>query len=242
VSTDEPASVLAPPASGELSAVREQARAGSWTAALRLAAAALADDDEHLAVYLAARAVEAAGVDRAALGAAAGVLAGRGMWAEVIELAGPRWRAGTHGHAAGLHLLSAHLRMQHVEEPHLVAGIERAFHLGAGAEARDDPLRPDRPDPRVREIVDRFAGIGLMWLALEKQGWTGAYGNDIDPKKLAMYEGQFGAGFDLRDIHDVAPAERRFMHPRDARRTGGCTTGARANRLYQCTRQLDAVE
>ena len=42
--------------------------------------------------------------------------------------------------------------------------------------------------------------------------------------------------------YDFAPAGRRFMHPRDARRTGGRTTGARANRLYQCTRQLDAVE
>src|SRR4029079_4769138 len=39
--------------------------------------------------------------------------------------------------------------------------------------------------------------------ALENQGWTGVYANDIDPKKLAMYRAHFGSDFDLQDIHDL---------------------------------------
>ena len=59
----------------------------------------------------------------------------------------------------------------------------------------------------AKRFAEFFAGIGLMRCALEKQGWTAAYGNDIDPKKLAMYEAHFGAGFDLRDIHELTPDE-----------------------------------
>jgi DNA (cytosine-5)-methyltransferase 1 len=54
-----------------------------------------------------------------------------------------------------------------------------------------------------KTFAEFFAGIGLMRCALERHGWTAAYSNDIDPKKLAMYRAHFGAGFDLRDIHDL---------------------------------------
>jgi DNA (cytosine-5)-methyltransferase 1 len=54
-----------------------------------------------------------------------------------------------------------------------------------------------------KTFAEFFAGIGLMRCALEKHGWTAAYGNDIDSKKLDMYRSHFGAGFDLRDIHAV---------------------------------------
>ena len=54
-----------------------------------------------------------------------------------------------------------------------------------------------------KTFAEFFAGIGLMRCALE-HGWTAAYSNDIDPKKLDMYRAHFGAGFDLRDIHDVS--------------------------------------
>src|SRR5579864_4142331 len=54
-----------------------------------------------------------------------------------------------------------------------------------------------------KTFAEFFAGIGLMRCALEKHGWTAAYSNDIDPKKLDMYRAHFGAGFDLRDIHHV---------------------------------------
>src|SRR5438067_2175502 len=60
--------------------------------------------------------------------------------------------------------------------------------------ARPDPFAP------AKTFAEFFAGIGLMRCALEKQGWTAAYANDIDPKKLDMYRAHFGAEFDLRDI------------------------------------------
>jgi DNA (cytosine-5)-methyltransferase 1 len=70
-------------------------------------------------------------------------------------------------------------------------------------------VRVDRKSPRAfpgKTFAEFFAGIGLMRCALEKHGWTAAYANDIDPKKLDMYRAHFGAGFDLQDIHDVGPS------------------------------------
>jgi DNA (cytosine-5)-methyltransferase 1 len=54
-----------------------------------------------------------------------------------------------------------------------------------------------------KTFAEFFAGIGLMRCALEKHGWTAAYANDIDPKKLEMYRAHFGDGFPVRDIHEV---------------------------------------
>lgn len=54
-----------------------------------------------------------------------------------------------------------------------------------------------------KTFAEFFAGIGLMRCALEKHGWTAAYANDIDSKKLEMYRQHFGEDFDLRDIHEV---------------------------------------
>lgn len=63
-------------------------------------------------------------------------------------------------------------------------------------------------DPALRSVPGKtfaefFAGIGLMRLALEQQGWTAAYANDIDPRKLEMYREHFGSPFDRGDIHEV---------------------------------------
>lgn len=49
-----------------------------------------------------------------------------------------------------------------------------------------------------------FAGIGLVRLALERQGWKVVFANDIDPDKLEMYEANFGREhFHLGDIHKL---------------------------------------
>ncbi len=40
------------------------------------------------------------------------------------------------------------------------------------------------PRPRAAEF---FAGIGLVRLALERQGWEVVFANDIDPDKVEMY-------------------------------------------------------
>lgn len=56
--------------------------------------------------------------------------------------------------------------------------------------------------PRVAEF---FAGIGLVGLALEQEGFEVVYANDIDPAKQAIYAANFDAGRyhlgDIRRLH-----------------------------------------
>lgn len=66
------------------------------------------------------------------------------------------------------------------------------------------PPAERRQGPRFAEF---FAGIGLVRMGLERQGWTLDYANDIDPEKRAMYDAHFGdadSHFALADVHDVA--------------------------------------
>ena len=52
--------------------------------------------------------------------------------------------------------------------------------------------------------VEFFAGIGLVRLALEKQGWKVVLANDIDPDKLEIYRANFDSKhFKLGDIHKL---------------------------------------
>jgi DNA (cytosine-5)-methyltransferase 1 len=61
---------------------------------------------------------------------------------------------------------------------------------------------------RLFRAAEFFAGIGLVRLALEGQGWEVAFANDIDPDKLEMYEANFDAShFRLGDIHKLKPAD-----------------------------------
>lgn len=43
-----------------------------------------------------------------------------------------------------------------------------------------------------RTVAEFFAGIGLMRLGLEGEGWGTLFANDIDPQKREMYEAHFG--------------------------------------------------
>lgn len=53
-----------------------------------------------------------------------------------------------------------------------------------------------------------FAGIGLVRVALERQGFHHVFANDIDPQKLTMYSARFGEShFRLCDIRKVAGNE-----------------------------------
>lgn len=57
-----------------------------------------------------------------------------------------------------------------------------------------------------KRVAEFFAGIGLMRMGLEKEGWTTAWANDLDEKKWEMYRANFneGAGeFILDDVHKV---------------------------------------
>ncbi len=56
-------------------------------------------------------------------------------------------------------------------------------------------------------MAEFFAGIGLVRLALERQGFRVAFANDIDPAKLEIYRDNFGADdFHLGDIHQLDAA------------------------------------
>lgn len=57
-----------------------------------------------------------------------------------------------------------------------------------------------------KTFAEFFAGIGLMRLGLENQGWRIAYANDIDPDKHEMYRAHFGDDdkiFRPGDIHEI---------------------------------------
>jgi DNA (cytosine-5)-methyltransferase 1 len=61
-----------------------------------------------------------------------------------------------------------------------------------------------------RTFAEFFAGIGLMRMGLERQGWKIRYANDIDEQKLEMYRDQFpdaNSHFSLKDIHRVSARE-----------------------------------
>jgi len=58
-----------------------------------------------------------------------------------------------------------------------------------------------------RTVVEFFAGIGLMRVALERKGWKVVFANDIDPEKRQMYRDNFpdcDEHFHLGDIHALS--------------------------------------
>lgn len=73
--------------------------------------------------------------------------------------------------------------------------------------SRGKAVRPpsNRGAP-TRRFAEFFAGIGLVRMGLEAEGWTLAYANDIDESKRQMYEAHFGAGaghLHMGDIHRI---------------------------------------
>lgn len=67
--------------------------------------------------------------------------------------------------------------------------------------------------PSVMSIVPQktfaefFAGIGLVRMGLERQGWSVAFANDVDERKREMYDTHFGDAakhFKLGDIHHLS--------------------------------------
>ncbi len=61
---------------------------------------------------------------------------------------------------------------------------------------------------RDKTFAEFFAGIGLMRLGLEQEGWKVAFANDIARDKFEMYSTHFGAAeshFSLDDIHNLPP-------------------------------------
>jgi hypothetical protein len=150
------------PTAEELAAVVAEAQAGSWSAKLRLVAAALADDDPHMAAYLATAAVDAAGTGTTALADATALLAAHEMWDELIALAGPRWVAERHGPGPGRHLLATYLRLRRIDP------AEDVLHAlyGLAAEMPAEPAGELRAALRTEEfILDGFRAARHMPVA-----------------------------------------------------------------------------
>ncbi len=59
-----------------------------------------------------------------------------------------------------------------------------------------------------KTFAEFFAGIGLMRLGLEQEGWRVAFANDIDRDKYEMYSAHFGEEdslFRVEDVHKLDP-------------------------------------
>ena len=92
-----------------------------------------------------------------------------------------------------------------------VAMVARVVEQGTASIA--SPLASRLPQ---RTVAEFFAGIGLMRIGLERQGWRVAFANDIDARKQAMYAAHFHDAephFVLGDVHALSAGD----HPgRDA--------------------------
>lgn len=63
------------------------------------------------------------------------------------------------------------------------------------------------PRPHLR-AAEFFAGIGLVRLAIERQGWQVVFANDLDPGKHEIYSQNFPINdFRLGDVHQLDPAD-----------------------------------
>ena len=62
------------------------------------------------------------------------------------------------------------------------------------------------PRPADKTFAEFFAGVGLMRMGLERQGWKIVFANDLCPDKYEMYRGQFVDADDhfvIEDIHKL---------------------------------------
>jgi DNA (cytosine-5)-methyltransferase 1 len=76
---------------------------------------------------------------------------------------------------------------------------ERSYRLSVQPSEQNAPL----------ECAEFFAGIGLVRLALERQGWRVVFANDIDTKKAEMYRHNWPKDDHLKvgDIHAIKADE-----------------------------------
>ena len=72
-------------------------------------------------------------------------------------------------------------------------------------------VRPARNLPQTtKTVLEFFAGIGLMRMGLERQGWSVVFANDLDPDKHEIYGHNFSDAndhFELEDIHKLDAAD-----------------------------------
>lgn len=104
-------------------------------------------------------------------------------------------------------LLDSGWRVLRIWESTIRHDIDRCIEMASNA----IELKSGRGiDPAFSELAhlttaEFFAGIGLVRLALERQGWRIVFANEIDPQKFAMYRENFGdEHFNLGDIHKLS--------------------------------------
>src|SRR5437016_3095534 len=69
---------------------------------------------------------------------------------------------------------------------------------------------PFRKKKSRKTFAEYFAGIGLMRIGLEKEGWKISFANDIDPQKEEMYRANFpdaDAHFKPGDVDSLLPSD-----------------------------------
>ncbi len=84
--------------------------------------------------------------------------------------------------------------------------VMRSTERGASAGKHADFCRCLK-DKMVAEF---FAGIGLMRMGLEREGWSVVFANDMDHDKYEMYKGNYDDAprhFSLEDIHALSAAD-----------------------------------
>jgi len=71
------------------------------------------------------------------------------------------------------------------------------------------------PPVSGKTFAEFFAGIGLVHAGLRRGGWRCTYANDIEPRKRAMYEAEFGSCpyFHVEDIWKTDEVMRRYTAP-----------------------------
>lgn len=94
----------------------------------------------------------------------------------------------------------------------LIADTLSAQRTSVAHSEPEDALAELRGRLPHKTCAEFFAGIGLMRLGLERQGWRITFANDIDERKRAMYLAHFGAAveseetFALADVHALPVA------------------------------------
>jgi DNA (cytosine-5)-methyltransferase 1 len=103
-------------------------------------------------------------------------------------------------------LLEMGWRVLRVWESDIMADVQTyADMVERTAEGRGQPDTYSLAPPKT--FAEFFAGIGLVRMALEREGWQLRYANDIEEQKYEMYRGHFADAaqhYQVDDIHEVS--------------------------------------
>ena len=86
--------------------------------------------------------------------------------------------------------------------------VDAGAAYGGGSKQNEDSPEKRQEDNVFYDMTfaEFFAGIGLMRIGLEKEGWRAVFANDIAEDKFELYAGHFGeknSHFLLKDIHNI---------------------------------------